>query len=194
MKKCKICGKDISDRPNASRYCVECAEALRVQRNRNRKTERYCEICGKLIKNKKSRKYCPECAKRVKYKIEPKYKQRRCDMCGEIITGRRYNAKYCLECAGLVAKAGNNKHKAAQLKRSQERAKKNKEPQYGDTSQCKTCRFWNKSIPCCDYYSITGQLRGCEPSPNCTKHEKGERTCIPFIARKENEDETGLFG
>ena len=44
-----------------------------------------------------------------------------------------------------------------------------------NTKQCKTCRYWDIYNKMCDYFHITGMLRECEPSPNCTKYEKGKK-------------------
>ena len=44
-----------------------------------------------------------------------------------------------------------------------------------DISQCRTCRFWDNHNKLCDYLNVTGKLRRCEPSPNCTKYERGKK-------------------
>lgn len=45
-----------------------------------------------------------------------------------------------------------------------------------DRTQCKKCLYRTesemRSVHYCDYFSMTGELRHCEPSPNCTKFEK----------------------
>ena len=53
-----------------------------------------------------------------------------------------------------------------------------------DNKQCETCIFRSSDQSRqdqfmtrvhCDYISVTGHMRGCHPSPNCTKYVKGKR-------------------
>ena len=52
-----------------------------------------------------------------------------------------------------------------------------------DNKQCRTCIFRSNDRDGdhlltrvhCDYISITGHMRGCHPSPTCTKYVKGKR-------------------
>ena len=99
-----------------------------------------------------------------------------CEICGKKLEGKQ--RKLCPECAKNPSRCARRKVKkekpkgyAAGLK-----AKNN------NTSQCKTCSYWNDIQGMCDYYFITGELRHCEDPPNCTKYEKGKREIIkkPF--------------
>lgn len=49
-----------------------------------------------------------------------------------------------------------------------------------DNKQCRTCIYRsnheeNTDRIHCDYIGFTGHMRGCHPSPNCTKYVKGKR-------------------
>lgn len=65
MKRC-VCGHDISDRPDGSRYCLDCLARHKKETNamQHRKCSRHkyhCNRCGKIIGGK-CLKYCPECS------------------------------------------------------------------------------------------------------------------------------------
>lgn len=168
MRICEMCGADISNRSGRARFCVECAAK---RKEAMKKPPGNCEICGKPLDSSR-RKYCPECKAQVRKAYTPvEPKERRCQLCGEVIVGRRYNAKYCERCAKL-ATAGIDR---ARKKLGDERRKAAKnEPEYGDTKQCKTCRYWNSQYCWCDFMSIKGRARRCEPSPNCAEYEKAK--------------------
>ena len=98
-----------------------------------------------------------------------------CEICGKKLEGSR--RKLCPECA-------KNPGKTAKRKKE-----KTKPYTYApglsarsNTKQCKTCKYWNDTTPCCDYYFITGKLKLCDAPPNCTKYEKGKREIVkkPF--------------
>jgi hypothetical protein len=42
---------------------------------------------------------------------------------------------------------------------------------------CKGCMFRSKNIMflCCDYFTLTGKLRGCPPGANCIHKTTGKR-------------------
>ena len=65
-----------------------------------------------------------------------------------------------------------------EMMRKEPKAKNN----FGDVTQCKTCRFRghlpSSPVICCDYTDITGKARLCDPSPNCTKYEKGKARVV----------------
>ena len=49
-----------------------------------------------------------------------------------------------------------------------------------DNKQCRTCIYRsnheeNTDRIHCDYIGFTGHMRGCHPSPTCTKYVKGKR-------------------
>lgn len=50
-----------------------------------------------------------------------------------------------------------------------------------DNKQCRTCIYrsnhhdQNADMIQCDYIGFTGHMRGCHPSPTCTKYVKGKR-------------------
>lgn len=131
-----------------------------------------CEICGKVLDRAKARKYCSECARKSR-KHPTKSEERRCVVCGKIITGRNYNAKYCIGCAAIAKKAQWKEKKISKL--FNDSIRRNNEPIYGDKTQCITCEYYDCYNKICDYYSLTGMTRECEPSPNCEKYKKGER-------------------
>ena len=99
----------------------------------------------------------------------------RCEICGKLLVGRQ--RKLCPECE-------RNPYKDVRHK-----AKKEKPKGYAaglktksNSKQCRTCKYWNDTTPCCDYYFITGKLKLCDTPPNCTKYEKGKREIVkkPF--------------
>lgn len=126
-----------------------------------------CKTCGADISDMSARtKYCKEC-RRERIRIQNRQwrqrqrKARVCKLCGADISDRGTRAMYCLECT--------------KLQREKQRKIKNA-PDRVDRKQCKTCiyRSGNQEYAC-NYISITGQTRGCPPSPNCTKYQKGKR-------------------
>lgn len=97
--------------------------------------------------------------------------ERRCEICGNVLKGRQ--RKYCsLECAKNYSK-GTKKDKPKKITRAY--ADNEVLASKGNTKQCCTCEYWDKLHLLCDYYGKTGQLRMCEPSPNCTKYERRKK-------------------
>lgn len=47
---------------------------------------------------------------------------------------------------------------------------------YCESYKCKTCKFRTnpREVYCCNYFFITGTLRGCDPGDNCIVYEKGD--------------------
>lgn len=44
-----------------------------------------------------------------------------------------------------------------------------------DTKQCKGCRFWNKTVCCCDYMDLTGLIRPRDGDKCLVSTKKSER-------------------
>lgn len=93
-------------------------------------------------------------------------KKKFCCICNKEIMGRPDNAKYCKECAVKTKKERDKQHNKA--RRTGGMINKNFSLT-ADTTQCRTCFYWDKQNMLCDYMTKTGMPRGCEPSPNCKK-------------------------
>lgn len=126
-----------------------------------------CEICGKIITGRR-RKYCPECARKPNKKFYIPELQGKCVICGCDISDKANNAKYCDSCNALA--------KNEQAQKAHSRRGRAALSMTGNISQCRTCTYWNQEQKWCDYLTITGQARRCEPSPNCTKYERKVKT------------------
>lgn len=133
-----------------------------------------CKLCGADITGRHPRaRYCLDCSRAIdKERGKAKKatnKQRTCNLCGADISDRGSSALYCLECAKLQREKSIKEH-------IQKRQKLKNAPDRVDRKQCKTCvyRGWNQEYAC-NYIAITGQMRGCPPSPNCTRYQKGKR-------------------
>ena len=87
-----------------------------------------------------------------------------CEICGKPIEGRQ--RKLCPECA-------RNPYKGVRKKTPKQEKKPAAKPEKINRRQCEKCRFYNRYYEMCDYFEMTGQLRNCELSPNCTKFERG---------------------
>lgn len=97
---------------------------------------------------------------------------RKCVLCGKPIQNVVHTRKYCDDCGK------NARHKSEKIHYGQKVKRKppdNKNPHYGDFSQCKSCVYRGMTTGTCDYYEIVGRRRPCDPSPNCTVYEKGKR-------------------
>lgn len=123
---CEICGKVVPMRAINQKYCTDCADELRMQRQREyvkrwaAKQDRepmsatlVCTICGKTTERKAARqKYCPECAAKEKARRQHERamalkkptptRREACEMCGKIIEMTFPNQKYCPECAASI--------------------------------------------------------------------------------------------
>ena len=106
-----------------------------------------------------------------------KYIDKKCECCGEMMRDVSYLRKYCEKCQ-RVMKNGRGRRCYARKKKKELKPKAN----FGDVSQCKTCRFRghlpSSPVICCDYTEITGQARLCNPSPDCTKYEEGNARVV----------------
>lgn len=63
---------------------------------------------------------------------------------------------------------------------------------------CKDCRYYQKSFPCCDYIDIEGHRRPCKAGDDCTVKEVGEyqedRTIRPLKPVPRDEWELYHYG
>lgn len=61
---------------------------------------------------------------------------------------------------------------------------------------CYGCRFYEKSLKCCDYWEIIGTLRGCDPGKGCIHKErrKREKTGIKLQPKPILESRKGKSG
>lgn len=97
-------------------------------------------------------------------------KKKKCAECGALLPDGR--AKFCKAC---VRKRARKQYKKPKTEKETVKIKKTAHSK-PDTSQCRTCLYrGDVNVPMCDYLYITGHMRGCEPSPNCTKYVK----CTP---------------
>ena len=87
----------------------------------------------------------------------------RCLRCGKKVG---VSTKYCKKCRGELKKSSPDKKQRVTADFIK---KKN--------VQCRTCKYrWR--IPngegkyLCDYLEITGHMRPCDPSPDCTAYER----------------------
>ena len=97
--------------------------------------------------------------------------ERRCEICGKVLKGRQ--RKYCsIECSKNYSKGT---ERTTSEKKSRTYANNKVLASRANTKQCRTCEYWYDKQSLCDYYTKTGQLRGCEPSPNCTKYERKKK-------------------
>jgi predicted nucleic acid-binding Zn ribbon protein len=162
MRVCRICGKEL---PKHKRYyCVECGKKVTEDRlAAKRKSDRRCVVCGKELIGLE-RTYCEEHRRYKNKSASVRY----CRVCGKEIPYGRY--KYCDECAKLMQSQRGDVAKA-RIKLAKLSQKSGKD--YGNTKQCNTCKYWSESFKWCNYADIMGVPRMCEPSPNCTKYERG---------------------
>ena len=96
-----------------------------------------------------------------------------CVTCGQEFEGGPRTLR-CPNCKVKRRKENQKKYRENKRKRTGEKIKV-------DDTQCRTCEYGKKGIYVCrnqymcDYWSITGKLRLCEPSPNCEKYKPRKR-------------------
>lgn len=91
-----------------------------------------------------------------------------CEICGVLLQGKR--RKLCPECE-------RNPGKTAYVKVEKEKPYEHLAGLKSkcNTTQCKTCGYWNKTQRMCDYYFMTGDIRRCDSPPNCTKYDRNPK-------------------
>ena len=100
-----------------------------------------------------------------------------CESCGQEFEG----GPRTLHCPSCKAKRRKESQKRYNENRRQRTGRAKREKIKVDDTQCRTCEYGKKGIYVnrnqymCDYWSITGKLRLCEPSPNCEKYKPRKR-------------------
>ncbi len=140
---CNYCNSIFNPTSNNNMYCPAklCARKMNAIKKRLRQKEfhntlepRICKRCSKSFHFHGMKKMCQECVEFLKekpshYRRKPKMKESKiCVKCKKQEKhSTNSNAKYCLECKELVAKAKIKKYNNLRIKIDKELSKKNKE-------------------------------------------------------------------
>lgn len=117
----------------------------------------------------------------VKGKMGVRYVDKECEYCGKRMVMVSSRRKYCDSCQEKV------KNESCKVHYKTRKNAPKPVRDIRDITQCRTCKYseylggGNNII--CNYIEVMGHMRGCEPSPNCTKYEKGKRTSIKLRRR-----------
>lgn len=98
---CQICNNEVVRDSNSQKYCLECSQSLKIQREKNRKRDTiiYKEWCKQYyIRNKNIIK-----ARSIKWYYERLYQKNQCKDCGKAIK------LYSIRCTSCSPKANPSK-------------------------------------------------------------------------------------
>lgn len=100
-----------------------------------------------------------------------------CVDCGKTIMKNKPWHCRCKECA---QKRDRETARERQRKQRGQAIKTKPKPKrkVANAKDCKGCKYFDSSLPCCDYYLVTGVKRGCGAGRDCTKKEVGKKERI----------------